>query len=267
MRILNFVRNLISRVHMVNRTDFVGSLAKGLRVIEAFNADHPRLSVSEAAARTGLDRSTSRRCLLTLHELGYADYDGKYFQLTARVLRLGMGALSALPLPQIVQPWLDQLSEQVAQSVSVALLDETEIVYIARAAQKRVMSIGLMPGSRLPAHCTSMGRVLLASLPEDKARAVIDQSDLSPRTPNSLTDPDEIMARLAQVRSQGFEIIDQEIEMGLRSIAVPVLNAHGRTVAALNLGVAAVQQDAGELKDLYLSQLLRVQAGLRRVLA
>ncbi|MCE5973151.1 helix-turn-helix domain-containing protein [Sinirhodobacter sp. WL0062] len=252
---------------MVNRTDIIASMLKGLSVIEAFRAERPRLSIAEVSEITGLDRATARRCLLTLHEGGYADYDGKFFTLTPRVLRLGMGALAALPLAQLVQPWLDQLSEQIGQSTSVSILDETEIVYLARAAQRRVMSIGLMPGSRLPAHCTSMGRVLLAALPEDEARALIERSDLSPRTAHSITDPGELMERLAQVRAQGYALIDQEVEMGLRSLAVPLISSRGRVVAALNTGVAAVQGDAAELVRLYLPSLLRVQAGLRRVLA
>jgi len=248
---------------MVNRTDFIGSFAKGLRVLEVFGSDTPRVSIAEVAEATGLDRATARRCLLTLRELGYADYDGKYFQLTPRVLRLGTGALAAMPLPQIVQPWLDQLSERIGQSSSVSILDEIEIVYIARAAQQRVMSIGLMPGSRLPAHCTSMGRVLLAALPPEQARALIDHADLSPRTVHSITDPEEIMARLAQVRAEGYAVIDQEVEIGLRSIAVPVLNARGTVVAALNTGLAVSEADL--VRD-YLPELLRVQAGLRKIL-
>jgi len=238
-----------------------------LSVIEAFRAERPRLSIAEVSEITGLDRATARRCLLTLHEGGYSDYDGKFFTLTPRVLRLGMGALAALPLAQLVQPWLDQLSDQIGQSTSVSILDETEIVYLARAAQRRVMSIGLMPGSRLPAHSTSMGRVLLAALPEAEARALIDRSDLSPRTAYSLTDPEEIMARLTQVRGDGYALIDQEVEIGLRSIAVPLISARGRVVAALNTGVAAVQGSADELVALYLPALLKVQAGLRRVLS
>ncbi len=251
---------------MVNRTDFVGSLAKGLSVIEAFRAERPRLAISDVAEATGLDRATARRCLLTLLQLGYADYDGKFFTLTPRVLRLGMGALAAMPLAQLVQPWLDQLSEQIGQSTSVAILDDTEIVYIARAAQRRVMSIGLMPGSRLPAHCTSMGRVLLAALPEAEARARVEAADLSPRTPLSLTEPEEIMARIAEARAKGYALIDQEVELGLRSIAVPLYGAQGRVVAALNTGVAAVQAGAEDLVTLYLPGLLKVQEGLRRVL-
>ena len=265
-RIATLVHIVIYTVRMVNRTDFIASFAKGLRVIEAFSAETPRLSVADTAKATGLDRATSRRCLLTLHELGYAGYDGKFFELTPRVLRLGMGALAALSLPQIVQPWIDQLSQQTGQSSSVALLDETEVVYIARAAQRRVMSIGLMPGSRLPAHCTSMGRVLLAQLPETEARALVERADLSPRTVNSLTDSDDVMACIEQIRHDGYALIDQEVEMGLRSIAVPVINSHGQTIAALNIGAAAVQAHVGDLVLDYLPLMQKVQSGLRRVL-
>ncbi|WP_428672171.1 IclR family transcriptional regulator domain-containing protein [Roseibium sp.] len=253
---------------MLNKpTDFIASLAKGLSVIEAFRAETPRLAITDVAAATGLDRATARRCLLTLHELGYADYDGKFFQLTPRILRLGMGALAALPLPQIVQPWLDQLSEQIGQSTSVCILDDTDIVYVARAAQKRVMSIGLMPGSRLPAHCTSMGRVLLGSLPEEEMMDILNRSDLSPRTAFSLTDPKDIAERIVQVTARGYEINDQEVEIGLRSIAVPLFNAHGKVVAALNIGLAATQKSSQDLATDYLPALLKVQAGLKRVLA
>lgn len=251
---------------MVNRTDVIASLGKGLAVLESFGAEHPRQSIAEVALATGLDRATARRCLLTLHQLGYAEYDGKFFTLTPRVLRLGLGALAALPLAQMVQPWLDQLSDQIGQSCSVAILDGTDIVYLARAAQRRVMSVGLMPGSRLPAHCTSMGRVLLAALQPDRARALVEASDLSPRTRHSLTDPDEILAEIARVRSQGWALNDQEVEIGLRSLAVPVRNGKGRVVAALNTGMAALQQEAATVVATYLPALLRVQDGLRRVL-
>lgn len=244
----------------------IASLGKGLRVLESFSADKPRQSISDVAETTGLDRATARRCLLTLHSLGYADYDGKFFTLTPRVLRLGIGVLAALPLPQIVQPWLDQMSEQIGQSCSVSILDRTEIVYLARAAQRRVMSIGLMPGSRLPAHCTSMGRVLLAALPEPEAIALIEASDLSPRTLFSKTDPVEILNELARVRKDGYALVDQEVELGLRSIAVPVYNGRGKIVAALNIGLAALQTDIATIPQTYVPILLRTQDGLRRVL-
>ncbi len=252
---------------MVNKSDMVGSLAKGLSVLECFRAERARLSIAEVAALTQLDRASARRCLLTLHALGYADYDGKYFSLTPKVLRLGMSALAALPLAQIVQPWLDQLSEQIGQSCSVAILDETEIVYLARAAQKRVMSIGLMPGSRLPAHCTSMGRVLLAALPEAEALAVLEASDLSPRTAFSLTAPTDIMAEVARVRQQGYASIDQEVELGLRSLAVPLFNGQHEVVAALNTGMPALKAEAAQVLASYLPALRKAQEGLRRLLA
>lgn len=251
---------------MANRTDFVGSLAKGLRVLEAFAAERARLSVAQAAEATGLDRAAARRSLLTLHALGYVGYDGKYFAPTPRILRLGMGALAALPLPRLVQPWLDQLSERIGQSSSVSILDGTEIVYLARAAQRRLMSIGLMPGSRLPAHCTSMGRVLLAALPEEGCRDLLERSDLTPRTPKSLTARDEIMNEIEKVRNLGYALVDQEVELGLRALAVPVFSSRGNVVAALNAGVAAVDAAPEELISLYLADLLKVQDGLRRIL-
>lgn len=267
MRILIFVLITTVFVRIMNKsTDHIGSLAKGLRVLECFSADHPRLSITDVASATGLDRATARRCLLTLHHEGFANYDGKFFTLTTRSLRLGMGALSALPLPHIVQPWLDQLAEQIGHSCSVCVLDDHEIVYLARAAQRRVMSIGLMPGSRLPAHCTSMGRILLAALTKPEARAVIDRSDLTPRTAFSLTEPDDIMAAITQAEVDGYCINDQEIEIGLRSLAVPVYNAAGQVMAALNTGMAATQSNAAELADAYLPALLKVQSGLRRLL-
>ncbi len=254
-------------VRMLNRTtDYVASFAKGMRVIECFGAERPRLSIAEVSSATGLDRASARRLLLTLHAKDYADYDGKYFTLTPKILRLGMGALASLPLPQIVQPWLDQLTEQIGQSCSVSILDETEIVYLARAAQKRVMSIGLMPGSRLPAHCTSMGRVLLAFLPEPEAIKKIAASDLTPRTPLSLTDPPEILEKIRAARATGYALIDQEVELGLRSVAVPLVNADGKVVAALNTGMAVTQDSMEEIAARYLPALMRVQAGLKRVL-
>lgn len=268
VRMLIFVQFMCLPVRMMNKpTDYIASLAKGLQVIECFGSETPRLTITDAAKRTGLDRATARRCLLTLHHLEYVEFDGKFFTATPRILRLGIGALASLPLPQLVQPWLDQLSEKIGESASVSILDETEIVYLARAAQRRVMSIGLMPGSRLPAHCTSMGRILLSALPVDEARMLVDRSDLSPRTAHSLSDPDEIMNRIAEARNDGYCVIDQEVEIGLRSIAVPVMNTRGKVVAALNIGLAATQADAGELVARFHGPLLKVQAGLQRVLA
>lgn len=251
----------------VKERDMMGGLAKGLKVIEAFSAETPRLSIAEAAALTGLDRATTRRCLLTLSELGYAAYDGKFFTVTPRVLRLGTGCLATMPLPRIVQPTLDRLSEEIGQSTSVSILDEGEIVYVARAAQRRVMSIALMPGSRLPAFCTSMGRVLLASLAPEEARHILENAPRLARTERTVTDIDALMERLEEMRQQGFATIDQEVETGLRSIAVPLLNARGRTVAALNVGLAASAGEISALVERYIGPMRAVQRELAAMLA
>ncbi|BBE74411.1 IclR family transcriptional regulator domain-containing protein [Oharaeibacter diazotrophicus] len=249
----------------IEKRDTMGGLAKGLAVIETFAADRPRQSIAEVAAAAGLDRATARRCLLTLAQLGYADWDGKYFTLTPRVLRLGTACLATMPLPQIVQPLLDELSDRIGESSSVSILDGPEIVYVARAAQRRVMTIALMPGSRLPAYCTSMGRAMLAALPEDAARRLLEAAPRPSRTPRTLTDVDAILAAIAEVRRLGYAVNDQEVEIGLRSIAVPLVDARGRVVAAMNIGLA-VAAGTDDLAARYLPELLRARDALRRLL-
>lgn len=250
----------------VKGRDMMGGLAKGLSIIEAFSAERPRLSISEAADIAELDRATARRCLLTLAELGYAAYDGKFFTVTPKVLRLGTACLATMPLPRIVQPFLDQMSEDIGQSTSVSILDDTEIVYVARAAQRRVMSIALMPGSRLPAYCTSMGRVLLSSLTVEDRRVLLERSAITARTPMTLTDSDALLAEIDETAARGHAMIDQEVEVGLRSLAVPLRNARGKTVAALNVGVAASAGSMQELVERYLPALTAVQMELKGLL-
>lgn len=249
---------------MLERDLMVG-LAKGLLAIESFTAERPRQSISEVSATSGLDRATARRCLLTLAHLGYADYDGKYFTLTPRILRLGTACLATMPLPHVVQPLLDDLSNRLEQSSSVSILDGAEIVYVARAAQRKVMSIGLMPGSRLPAYCTSMGRVLLAALSAEEARSRLTAVPLLARTKFTRTVPEEIMTEIDRVRSQGYCLIDQEVEIGLRSIAVPIWNARGKVVAAMNVGVPATQASVTDLLE-YLDPLTAIQSELKALL-
>ena len=242
--------------------DIMGGLAKGLAVIGTFTADRPRQSIAEVAAACGLDRSTARRRLLTLAQQGYADCDGKVFTLTPRVLRLGSACLATMPLPRLVQPWLDAISQTIGASSSVSILNGAEIVYIARAAMRNVMSITLMPGSRLPAYCTSMGRVLLAALPEGEAAAHLSTA-LPARTAHTMTSVAAILAELSRVRAQGFAINDQEVEVGLRSIAVPLMNAQGATVAALNFGFPAMAEPHATIIARHLPTLPKVQADLK----
>ena len=260
--------------------DIMSGLAKGLATIETFTADSPRQSIAQVAAASGLDRATARRCLLTLAHLGFADYDGKFFTLTPRIMRLGTACLATMPLPQIVQPLLDRLSDELGQSTSVSILDGGEIIYIARAAQRKVMSISLTPGSRLPAYCTSMGRVMLSALPHDQIDSMVlaesagvtdntslnDSTGLPARTPNTITDAAVLLAELARVRDQGYAVIDQEVELGLISIAVPIYDARGRVVAALNIGLSSHHADAGQLAALYLDKLTAIQSELRKML-
>ena len=250
----------------IHERDIMGGLGKGLLVIETFTATRPRQSISDVAAASGLDRATARRCLLTLAHMGYADYDGKYFTLKPRILRLGTACLATMPLPQVVQPLLDRLSDDLGESSSVSILDGDEIVYVARAAQRKVMSITLMPGSRLPAFCTSMGRVMLAALPPERASKILENAARQPITRFTMTDVSALMAELVQVREQGFALIDQEVELGLRSIAVPLFNAREQVVAALNIGVAATQEGLDDLIGSYLAPLRQVQNDLQGML-
>lgn len=251
---------------MIKQTDFIGSLAKGLRVMEVFDETQTSLTVAQAAKAAGLDRAAARRVLLTLTELGYASYDGKYFTPTPKVLRLAQGSLNTMPLPRIVQPVIDGLSNEIGESVSVSILDGQEIVYIARAAQMRVMTIGLMPGSRLPAHCTSMGRVLLAGLDPAARSEALARADLTPRTAFSISQITPLLAEIEKVAAQGYCLVDQEIELGLRAISVPLVSASGQIQAALNIGVSAAKYEAAYLVSEFLPRLLWAQAQLRPIL-
>ena len=257
------------RTGMAARSDreTIAGFSKGLKVIEAFDADRPRLTITDVSNLTGLERATARRCLLTLARDGYATFDGKFFQLTPRVLRLGFAYLSSTPLPRLVQPYLEKLAEETEESCSASTLDGDEIGYIARASQRRVMSIGLGVGSRLPAYCSSMGRVLLASVPERERAALLEAIPLTPRTPRTLTDPVALGAEIEKVRLEGFAMVDQELEVGLRSIAVPLLDASAKVVAAINIGAHAERVSLERMREEFLPPMLRVQTELQRLLA
>lgn len=245
--------------------EFVRSLARGLEVITAFDADHPALTLSEVAGRTGLGRATARRFLLTLVELGYVRSDGRRFTLTPQVLRLGTAYLSGLDLPGVAQPHLEQLSAEVGESTSAAVLDGTEIVYVARVATRRIMSVGITVGTRFPAHATSMGRVLLAGLDAAERRALLGQGPLAAPTGRTLTGVDDVLAAVDRVAAQGWALVDGELEVGLRSLAVPLRDAGGGVVAALNVSstspAATLRQTLGPLR----ATAAAVEADLRLV--
>lgn len=215
---------------------FVQSLARGLAVIRAFDAEHPALSLSEIAQRTEMSRAAARRFLLTLETLGYVRSEGRLFSLTPRVLELGVAYLSALEFPDIALPHLERLALTLEESVSASVLDGDDIVYVARAAHRRIMSVRIEVGTRFPAYATAMGRVLLAALPEDQWPQV--SQELPALTPRTLTDPDRLHQALREVREQGWADVDGELELGLRSIAVPVQGPRG-LVAAINVAMGS----------------------------
>ncbi len=227
--------------------NFVLSLARGLEVIETFEGHTDGQSVADISRKTGLSRAAVRRLLITLEQLGYAEYTGKVYRLKTRVLKLGFSYLTSTSLPTIAQPILEQVTEAVHESSSLSVLDEDQIVYLARSSAKRVMSVGLSVGSRLPAYCTSMGRVLLAALPDDELTAYFERVELRALTPKTVTDKGLLYETIRRVQIQEFALADEELELGLRSIAVPVRNRQGRVVAAINIGVHAARVSAGEM--------------------
>lgn len=248
-------------------SDFVQSLERGLSILRVFDAANPSLTLSEAAKRTGLSRATARRILHTFEALGYVRTDGRRFALTPKVLDLGYAYLSSLQVGDIALPYMEALSEQIHESVSAAVLDGVDIVYVARVPTRKIMRLSLALGSRLPAVDTSMGRVLLADLPDDLRADILDRAPLEARTDRSITDRDVLEAAIDAVRTQGWAIVDQELEEGLRSVAAPLRDRTGRAVAALNVGTSAGTMSLKELRSEVLPRLLQCAGEISAQLA
>ena len=229
--------------------DFMTSLARGLHVIRAFSGVDRRLTIADVSRATGLTRAVVRRCLYTLRELGYAATDGRTYSLQPRILNLGYAYLSTAPLPIAAQPVLEELSEQLGEATSVAVLDDGAVVYVARAATRRIVAVTLGVGSRLPAYCTALGRVLLAGMPPEQSAQELSKLELVAHTRFTVTSRRRVEEILAEVRSDGFAVNDQELEIGLRSIAVPVKNVVGATVAAMNVSTQASRVTRRELLE------------------
>lgn len=249
----------------VENKNFVVSLARGLAVIQAFDHGRPKMTLAQVAQIVDLPRAAVRRSLLTLAELGYVATDGKLFSLTPSTLRLGFSYLASQPLSQIAQPYVNSLRERFQESSSVSVWDAGEIVYIARAMAPRLMSTGLNLGSRLPAYCTSMGRVLLASQTEEQLRAYFRDTQLIRYTDRTIVNEQEIRAILDQVRSEGFCIVDQEREIGLRSIAVPVRNRGGQIMAALNVSGQAGRVEISQMRSEFYPVMRDVAANMAAI--
>ena len=243
-------------------SDFVQSLERGLAVIRAFDAEHRELALSDVARSTGLTRAAARRFLLTLVKLGYVNFSHGRFSLRPRVLELGYAYLSSLSLPEVALPHMEALVAEVNESCSISVLDDTDIVYVARVPTRRIMSITLAVGTRLPAFVTSMGRVLLAGLPDDELAERLERIEAAPLTAHTVTDKDALGTILETVRRQGYAATDQELEEGLRSLAVPLRNASGNVIAALNLSVHASRTSMAALRRDFLPLALRAAAAI-----
>ena len=220
--------------------NFMTSLARGLAVIQAFSTRTHQLTISHVSDKTGFSRAAVRRCLYTLAQLGFAGSDdGRNFFLRPRILALGHSYISSMPLAAAAQPVLEHISHLLHESCSIAALDGVDIVYVARANVTRIMAIDLRVGSRLPAYCTSMGRVLLANLPMEELESYLSRAELTRRTSRTIVSADKLRQVLRLVRRNGYSIVDQELEHGLRSMAVPIQNPGGKVTAALNVGAQA----------------------------
>jgi IclR family pca regulon transcriptional regulator len=245
--------------------EHVQSFARGLSVIRSFSAESAAQTLSEISRSTGLARATVRRLLLTLEDLGYVRSTDNRYALTPQVLDLGYAYLSSLNISSIAQPYLEAFGEKLGEASSVAVLDDTDVVYVARVPAKRIMAVSIGLGSRFPAFQTSMGRVLLAELDEDDAVARFERSDRSMYTDRTVKTGDELLDALRVVRSQGWALVDQELEIGLRSLAAPLNDGTG-VIAAVNVSTHAGRTSLEELIDEYLPKLLDTARSIENAL-
>jgi IclR family pca regulon transcriptional regulator len=236
---------------------FMTSLARGLAVLRAFGDSRRALTIAQISQKTGIPRAAVRRCLHTLKQLGYAEAEMNNFSLRPKVLTLGYSYLSSTPLAVSSQPYLNNISRALSESCSLAVLDDSEVLYIARSATSRVMSVALNAGSRLPAYCTSLGRVMLAHLEPDELDAYFAKTKLRPMTERTVVSQKRLREILAGVRQAGYAINDEELELGLRSIAVPVRGASGKVLAALNVGAQAARVSTAQMEPEFLPVLQR----------
>jgi IclR family pca regulon transcriptional regulator len=237
-------------------SDFVQSLDRGLAVIRAFGPGKERLSLSDVARETGLTRAAARRFLLTLVKLGYVRNDGREFSLRPRVLELGYAFLSGLAMPEIASPHLEELVAQVRESSSISVLDGHHIVYVARVPTKRIMTVAISVGTRFPAYATSMGRVILAGMNSHDLEKYLSEADFEAFTARTVTDPDRLREIVREAGRQGYAIVDQELEEGLRAIAAPIHGAGDAVIAAVNLSAHASRVSLAAMRAVLLPALL-----------
>jgi IclR family transcriptional regulator, pca regulon regulatory protein len=238
------------------KTDqFVQSFAKGLSVIRAFGSETRTLTLSQVSARTGLTRAAARRILLTLQSLQYVRPEGRNFSLTPKILDLGYSYLSATPLWNVAEPFMEEVVNTLHESCSASVLDGTDIVYILRVPTKKIMTINLSIGSRLPAYCTSMGRVLLGELGDEALDAVLARSGLKNFTPRTQTNPRRLKQIIREDQRKGWSLVDQELEEGLVSLSVPIRGRNGKILAAMNVSGQAARTPPREMTRRFLPVL------------
>jgi IclR family pca regulon transcriptional regulator len=249
--------SIAEEIDALTDPNFMTSLARGLAVIRAFSDQRRSLTIAQISHKTGIPRAAVRRCLYTLKQLGYADSDGNNFSLKPKVLTLGYSYLSSTPLTVSALPFLNQISRTLNESCSLAVLDENEVLYVARSATSRIMSVALNTGSRLPAYCTSLGRAILAHLPPEELDAYFTRVKLKAYTDRTVVSAKRIRELLEDVRKDGYALVEEELEVGLRSIAVPVRGASGQVIASLNVGAQAMRVSSRQMKNEFLPVLLR----------
>jgi IclR family transcriptional regulator, pca regulon regulatory protein len=250
----------------VRMKEGMAGLAKGLAIIEAFSASTTRMTVSDAAHLAELSRPAARRCLLTLVDLGYLAHDGKFFTPLPRMLRLGSAYLSTSSLTQIAQPLLANARDELQESISLAVMDEGYSVFIARAEAVRIVSTGVKLGGRLPAYCSATGRVLLSGLPEDEMRRQLSSVPMKHFTTRTLANAEAVMQAVERAAQDGYAISNEELEIGMSAMAVPVRNRSGEIEAALSVSVFSGRVSVETLEQTFLPVLLAVAARLQRSL-
>jgi IclR family transcriptional regulator, pca regulon regulatory protein len=238
-----------------NPSEFVTAVERGFAVLTAFGRGPTRMTLTQVSEATSLSRGTARRFLLTLQTLRYVDGDGKLFWLTPKVMQFSGAYLASNGIAEAARPVIRLLTESLGESSSVAVLDGLDVVYIARVETRRIFSSGLDVGSRLPAYCSSLGRALLAGLNDADLDGYLQNAPFEQRTPKTLVAREQLLARIQEARKQNYALIDGEVELGVRSVAVPIRDAAGRTIAAVNVGTSAARVSLDQMKKRILPQL------------
>jgi IclR family pca regulon transcriptional regulator len=258
----NRALTIAEEIDALTDPSFMTSLARGLAVIKAFSDQRRAMTIAQLSHKTGIPRAAVRRCLYTLKQLGYADAEANNFYLKPKILSLGYSYLSSTPLTISAQPALNEISRKLNESCSLGVLEDHEVIYISRSQSSRVMSVALNAGSRIPAYCSSMGRVLLSTFSEDELSAYFSATRMVAFTDRTVTDESQLRDILNDVRQRGYAVVEEELEIGLRSIAVPVRGASGMPVAALCIGAQVGRADRTQLEQGFLPLLLNTASEL-----